>query len=127
MVLKIKPIKLSSNHFFSSIYIVFIIIFKSVQGRCCKLYLLNINKTCWGMDTYPVIKHGLPGWFFEGSRCPEPNEVTRMPRFSAVWNWRPFLVPHSSLFLHLNFHTRPLKIQEQPLNLLVLHVRLFFF
>jgi len=41
MSLKTKPNELSSKGFFF-LYIVFIVVFKDVQGYCYKLHLINI-------------------------------------------------------------------------------------
>jgi len=59
---------------------------------------------------------------FEGSWCPRLDEVACVPRFMKVWRWRPFFLPPLLLSSHLDFHIDPLKIQEQPFNLLVLQI-----
>jgi hypothetical protein len=59
---------------------------------------------------------------FEGSWCPRLDEVACVPRFMKIWRWRPFFLPPLLLSSHLDFHIDPLKIQEQPFNLLVLQI-----
>jgi len=56
---------------------------------------------------------------FERSRCSKHDEVAHVPRFEVVWHQQPFLSLLILFSLHINFHINPLKIQEEPFNLLV--------
>jgi hypothetical protein len=63
---------------------------------------------------------------FERSQSLQLDEATRVPRFMEVWCQRSFFSP-SSLSPGLDFHANPLKIQEQPFNMLVLQIWFLFF
>jgi hypothetical protein len=56
---------------------------------------------------------------FKRSRCPKPDGVAHVPRFEVIWHQQPFLSLLLLSPLHIDFHINPLKIQEQPFNLLV--------
>jgi len=68
------------------------------------------------------------GVAFERSRRPKPNDVARVLGFTIVWHQCPLLPPFFSPPSHPDCCTSPLKIQEQPFNLLVLQIwSLFIF
>jgi len=63
---------------------------------------------------------------FGRSRLPWLDEAACVPIFTVVYRQQPCLPP-SSLFSPLGFHVNPLKIQEKPFYLLILHIWYFFF
>jgi len=71
----------------------------------------------WGC---PVTKRRLPRRHLKSLSAFNPM---RRCVFQDSW-WFNFdnHFPSSSLYLHLDFHANSLKIQEQPFNLLILHI-----
>ena len=117
------------NSFFS-FYFPFIINFQGTKRYYCKLYLLNIilKKTWQCHATLAAYERSCchqTSHFkatLEKSRRLKPSEAVHVTLFTTVQHINSLFFFSLLLFPHLDFHIDPLKIQEQPFNLLILHI-----